>query len=203
MVHLTAEIADDAQVDAGTRVWDYARIREGAVIGRDCIIGRGAYIDAGVLIGDRVKIQNNALVYHGVTVATGVFIGPGVILTNDRYPRSTVEGRLAGTDDWTVSETQLREGCSIGAGAIVVAGNDIGRFATVGAGSVITRSGPDHGLVTGNPGRLMGWVCACGQRLVDEQGQPIDELHEGLARCPRDDHRFDVRRGVCHDVVAA
>ena len=120
------------------RYWDLVRIREEAVIGVDCILGRGVYINSGVTIGDRVKIQNNALVYHGTTVEAGVFIGPGAILTNDRFPRSvTVDGRLAKASDWTVSQIRLSEGCSIGAGAVIVAGCDVGRYATVGAGTVL------------------------------------------------------------------
>jgi tetrahydrodipicolinate N-succinyltransferase len=132
------------------------------------VIGRDAFVDEGVAVGDRVKIQNGALVYHGVTVEDGVFIGPGAILTNDRYPRAiTASGELARADDWTVSPIRLRAGCSIGAGAVVVAGITVGRFATVGAGAVVTRDVPDHALVAGNPARRLGWVCACGRRLVD------------------------------------
>ena len=127
------------------------------------MIGRDAFIDEGVTLGNRVKIQNLALVYHGVTVEDGVFIGPNAILTNDRYPRAiTAAGELARADDWTVSPITLRHGCSIGAGAVVVAGTDVGRFATVGAGSVVTRDVPDHALVVGSPARRIGWVCACG-----------------------------------------
>ena len=121
-----------------------------------------------MVIGDRVKIQNAALIYHGVTVDDGVFIGPNAILTNDRFPRSiTAGGDLARGDDWVVSPIRLRTGASIGAGAVVVAGLDVGRFATVGAGAVVTRDVPDHALVVGNPARRLGWVCACGQRLLD------------------------------------
>ena len=143
------------------------RCATGARIGAECVIGRDAFIDEGVEIGDRVKIQNAALVYHGVTVEDGVFIGPNAILTNDRFPRSiTATGELARADDWVVSPIRLRTGASIGAGAVVVAGRDVGRFATVGAGAVVTRSVPDHALVAGNPARRIGWVCACGRRLV-------------------------------------
>ena len=142
-------------------------MRTRARIGAECVIGRDAFIDEGVEIGDRVKIQNAALVYHGVTVEDGVFIGPNAILTNDRFPRSiTATGELARADDWVVSPIRLRTGASIGAGAVVVAGRDVGRFATVGAGAVVTRSVPDHALVAGNPARRIGWVCACGRRLV-------------------------------------
>ena len=125
--------------------------------------------------GDRTKIQNAALVYHGVTVEDGVFIGPNAILTNDRFPRAiTSTGDLAREGDWDVAAITLRHGCSIGAGAIVVAGVDVGRFATVGAGAVVTHSVADHALVAGNPARRLGWVCACGRRLTDSAtGQPV------------------------------
>ena len=132
------------------------------------MIGRDVFIDEGVSLGDRVKVQNGALVYHGVTVEDGVFIGPGAILTNDRYPRAiTATGSLARDADWTVSPIAIKHGASIGAGAVVVAGCDVGRFAMVGAGAVVTHEVPDHALVAGNPARRIGWVCACGQRLID------------------------------------
>jgi UDP-2-acetamido-3-amino-2,3-dideoxy-glucuronate N-acetyltransferase len=194
----SAEVAADARVGRRTKVWARAQIREGAVIGDDCIVGSDAYIDAGVRIGDRVKIQNAALVYRGVTVESGVFIGPGAILTNDRFPRSiNAEGELAGPDDWTIGEVELRYGCSIGAGAIVVAGCDVGRFATVAAGAVVTRSVPDHALVAGNPARSIGWVCACGRRLVDAGGRPFGGDGSGAAHCSRDGRRYRVEAGRC------
>jgi UDP-2-acetamido-3-amino-2,3-dideoxy-glucuronate N-acetyltransferase len=204
LIHPSADVSPDARIGDRTRVWDLVRIREGAVLGVDCIVGRGAYIDAGVQIGDRVKIQNNALVYHGVTVASGVFIGPAAVLTNDRFPRSiTLDGGLSSADDWTVSEIHLAEGCSIGANATVVAGCDVGRFATVGAGAVVTRSVPDHALVAGNPARLIGWVCGCGQRLVDASGGPAGAAAAGTVRCPRDGTTFAVRDGACRAAVLA
>ncbi len=117
------------------------------------MIGRDAFIDEGVLIGDRVKIQNAALVYHGVTVEDGVFIGPGAILTNDRYPRAiTSTGDLARADDWRSARSSLRYGSSIGAGAVVVAGVDVGRFAMVGAGAVVTRERPEPRARRRQPG---------------------------------------------------
>jgi acetyltransferase-like isoleucine patch superfamily enzyme len=198
MIHPTADVSPEARIGSRTLVWDQVRIREGVVVGDDCILGRGAYVDAGVSIGDRVKIQNDALIYHGVTVASGVFIGPAAILTNDRYPRAiTVDGELARAEDWTVTETRLEEGSSVGAGAIVVAGADVGPFATVGAGAVVTRPVPGHGLVLGNPARLVGWVCRCGRRLVDEQGRPAAGDHDGLARCAADERRYRIEGGAC------
>ena len=170
-VHASAELEAGVSVGARSSVWNRAVLRNGATLGAECIVGRDAFIDEGVRLGDRVKVQNGALVYHGVTVGNGVFIGPGAILTNDRYPRAvTATGELARNDDWTVSPIELQDGCSIGAGAIVVGGTKIGRFATVGAGAVVTRDVPDFALVAGNPARRLGWVCGCGNRLSDATG---------------------------------
>jgi UDP-2-acetamido-3-amino-2,3-dideoxy-glucuronate N-acetyltransferase len=171
-VHPTADLEADVSIGPRTSVWNRAVLRKGASLGAECIIGRDVFIDEGVHLGDRVKVQNGALVYHGVSVGNGVFIGPGAILTNDRFPRAiTASGGLARGDDWTLSPIDLREGCSIGAGAVVVAGTVVGRFATVGAGAVVTRDVPDYALVAGNPARRLGWVCACGTRLSDSSGR--------------------------------
>ncbi len=199
-VHASAELEADVSVGAKSSVWNRAVLRNGASLGAECIVGRDAFIDEGVRIGDRVKIQNGALVYHGVTVGDGVFIGPGAILTNDRFPRAiTPTGELARGDDWTVSPIELRDGCSIGAGAVVVAGTVVGRFATVGAGAVVTRNVPDFALVAGNPARRLGWVCACGARLQAPDGtvagpnpSPDDPL--ACPRCGRS-YRFNPAQG--------
>jgi acetyltransferase-like isoleucine patch superfamily enzyme len=170
-VHPSADLEADVVVGAGTSIWHRAQVRTGARLGTECVIGRDVFIDEGVAIGDRVKIQNGALVYHGVTVEDGVFIGPGAILTNDRYPRAiTSTGDLARAEDWTVSPITLRHGSSVGAGAVVVAGTEVGQFATVGAGAVVTRDVPSYALVVGSPARRIGWVCACGARLQDDDG---------------------------------
>jgi acetyltransferase-like isoleucine patch superfamily enzyme len=172
-VHPSAELEENVAVGAGSAIWQRAQIRAGARIGAECVVGRDVFIDTGVEIGDRTKIQNAALIYHGVTVADGVFIGPGAILTNDRYPRAiTADGELAGPDDWEISPIRLEHGCSIGAGAVVVAGSNVGRFATVGAGAVVTKSVPGYSLVAGSPAKRIGWVCACGGRLLDADGRP-------------------------------
>lgn len=173
-VHATADLEAGVSVGPRTSVWHRAQLRVGARVGADCIIGRDVFIDEGVTLGDRVKVANAALIYHGVTAENGAFIGPHAILTNDRYPRAvTSSGDLARADDWEVAPIHLREGCSIGAGAIVVAGTDVGRHAMVGAGAVVTRTVPDHALVAGNPAVRLGWVCSCARRLTDvATGQP-------------------------------
>jgi acetyltransferase-like isoleucine patch superfamily enzyme len=197
-IHPTADLEADVAVGPRSSIWHRAQVRIGATIGAECIIGRDVFIDAGVTIGDRVKVQNLALVYNGVTVEDGVFIGPNAILTNDRYPRAiTADGALARAADWVVSPITLRTGCSIGAGAVVVAGVDVGRFATVGAGSVVTRTVPDYALVAGSPARRIGWVCGCGQRLVDAAGAQVRGSFEGAAGCPRCLSRYAIAGDAC------
>src|SRR3954451_11307777 len=183
-IHPTADIEEGVSIGSGTAVWHRAQIRAGAVVGRDGVIGRDVFIDEGVTLGDRVKVQNGALIYHGVTIGDGVFIGPGAILTNDRRPRAlNADGDLARGDEWTVSPIRVASGASIGAGAIVVAGCDIGAWSLVGAGAVVTRDVPAHALVVGNPARAIGWVCICGANL--------GEAGEGSFRCPDCDRRFE------------
>ena len=203
MIHPSADVSDDARLGERTKVWNRAQIRERAIVGDDCVIGKDVYVDFDVRIGDKVKIQNGALVYHGVTVDSGVFIGPGAILTNDRAPRAiTPDGRLAGDDDWTVSEIHLGYGCSVGAGAVVVAGCDVGRFAMVGAGSVVTHSVPDHAVVAGNPARRLGWACACGSRLAGSDGAPLAGTAQGAASCPACSRRYLVTGDRCEPAAA-
>jgi len=192
-VHATADLEADVTVGAGTSIWHRAQVRVGARIGAECIIGRDAFIDEGVQLGDRVKVQNGALIYHGVTVEDGVFIGPGAILTNDRYPRAiTATGDLARGDDWLVSPILIRTGASIGAGAVVVAGVNVGAFALVGAGAVVTRSVIEYALVVGNPARRIGWVCACGARLNDASGNPApaSPAADEIEVCPSCDRQY-------------
>jgi UDP-2-acetamido-3-amino-2,3-dideoxy-glucuronate N-acetyltransferase len=168
-IHASADVAASARIGADTRVWQLAQIREDVSIGDECIVGKNVYVDFGVSIGSRVKIQNNASVYHGVTIEDGVFIGPHVCFCNDMHPRAiTPDGALKSADDWTVGPTLVSYGASIGAGSIILPNVTIGRFALIGAGSVVTRSVPDHGLVVGNPARLIGHVCYCGRRLESE-----------------------------------
>lgn len=160
-IHETAEVSEKASIGDGSRIWNLAQIREEARIGRDCNISKNVYIDAGVEIGDRVKIQNNVNVYHGVTVGNDVFLGPSMTFTNDLCPR-------AFNADWKVYETKVEDGASIGANATIVCGHTIGKYAMVGAGSVVTKDVPDYALVVGNPAKQIDWVCKCGMRLFDK-----------------------------------
>ena len=195
-IHATADLEADVSVGPGTFVWHRAQLRTGARIGRDGVIGRDVFIDEGVTLGDRVKVQNGALIYHGATVGDGVFIGPGAILTNDRRPRAlNATGELARAADWTVSPVNVAPGASIGAGAIIIAGCDVGSYAMVGAGAVVTHEVPGHAIVAGNPARRIGWVCVCGTRLVDSTGHPAPAERERYAMdkdlvCPACDRRF-------------
>lgn len=170
-IHPTADVSVDAEIGPRVQVWHEAQIREGATLGPDCILGKGVYIDFGVKIGGAVKIQNRASIYHGTTIESGAFIGPHVVFTNDMRPRAiTPDGALKTDDDWVPGETIVRYGASIGAGSVILPGISIGRFAMVGAGSVVTRPVPDHGIVVGNPARLAGYACACGEKLPDVDG---------------------------------
>jgi UDP-2-acetamido-3-amino-2,3-dideoxy-glucuronate N-acetyltransferase len=188
-IHPTAEVSPQAQIGAGTKIWHQAQVREGARIGQSCIIGKGVYIDFDVVIGDRVKIQNGASIYHGVTIEDGVFIGPHACLTNDKFPRAiTPEGQLKRDADWQVGKILIQYGASIGAGAIILPGVTVGRFAMVGAGAVVTKDVIAHGLVVGNPARLVGFVCQCGHRLVpvSDEEQPGEKKHFSCPACGRE-----------------
>jgi acetyltransferase-like isoleucine patch superfamily enzyme len=141
-------------------------VREGAVLGEECVIGRGACVGPGVRLGDRVKLQNYALVYEPAVLEDGVFIGPAAVLTNDAYPRSvTPEGKLNRGDDWTPVGVTVREGASVGARAVCVAPVTIGRWATVAAGAVVVKDVPDFALVAGVPARLLRWLGPAGVPL--------------------------------------
>jgi UDP-2-acetamido-3-amino-2,3-dideoxy-glucuronate N-acetyltransferase len=157
-IHPTAVVEEGAVIGEGTRIWHFAHIRKGAVIGKNCNIGKDVYIDVGVRIGNNVKIQNGVSVYKGVTVEDDAFLGPHMVFTNDLYPRSFNE-------NWKVIPTVVKKGASIGANATIVCGVTIGEYSMVGAGSVVTRDVPPHGLVYGNPARLRGFVCYCGRPL--------------------------------------
>lgn len=167
-IHPSADVADDAIIGENSKIWHFVQIRPHARLGQECVIGRGVYIDAHVVLGNRVKVQNYVSIYDGVTIDDGVFVGPHVVFTNDKLPRAVnPDGTLKAATDWTISLTHIREGAGLGANSTIVCGITIGRWALIGAGSVVTKDVPDFGLVVGNPARLIGYVCRCGRRLAD------------------------------------
>jgi acetyltransferase-like isoleucine patch superfamily enzyme len=165
-IHSTAEVALSAKIGHNTVVWHHCQIGENAHIGQNCILGKDVYVDRGVTIGNNVKIQNGCYIYHGSILEDGVFLGPGVILTNDKLPRAiNPDGSLKTAADWQAGKILIKRGASIGAGAIVLPDITVGIFSLIGAGTVVTKDVPDYGLMIGNPGQLVGFVCACGGRL--------------------------------------
>ena len=167
-IHPSADVDSSAVIGEDSKIWHLVQVRNGARLGRQCILGRGVYIDAHVVLGNCVKVQNYVSIFDGVTVEDGVFVGPHVVFTNDKQPRAvSPDGTLKGADDWTISYTRIREGASLGANSTVVCGITVGRWAMVGAGSVVTRDVPDFGLVVGNPARLIGYVCRRGKRIPE------------------------------------
>jgi acetyltransferase-like isoleucine patch superfamily enzyme len=167
-IHPTAEVSEKAEIGENTKIWHGAQIRENAKIGDNCIIGKDVYIDIGVIIGSNVKIQNGAYIYYETKIEDSVFIGPNVCFTNDKVPRAvTAFGSLKTDDDWVAGKILVREGASIGANSVILPDVTIGRFAMIGAGSVVTKDVPDYGLVYGNPAKLKGFVCKCGKTLEE------------------------------------
>lgn len=182
-IHPTAEVSDLAEIGPGTRIWNHCQIREGAWLGRNCILGKDVYVDSGVRIGDNCKIQNGISLYQGVTLEAGVFCGPHMVFTNDRSPRAVnPDGSLKGAADWALSRTLVCAGASLGAGAVIIGGVTIGAWAMVGAGSVVTRDVPAYGLVYGNPARLRAFVSPRGARMTLSTRQPDPQAV--LLACP-------------------
>ncbi|ATX80301.1 Hexapeptide repeat of succinyl-transferase [Mariprofundus aestuarium] len=166
-VHSQGLVDEGAQVGSGTRVWAFAHINSGAVVGEDCNICDHTFIETGVLMGNRVTVKCGVHLWSGVTVEDDVFIGPNATFTNDRVPRSKVYPSQ-------YANTVLRVGCSIGANATMLPGLEVGECALVGAGSVVTTNIPAHALVYGNPARIKGWVCACGEKLSMNENAVAD-----------------------------
>lgn len=191
-VHPTAEVSPEATIGDGTRVWHQAQVRQGSRIGQECIIGKGVYVDFDVVIGHRCKLQNGVYVYHGATLEDGVFLGPGTMVLNDKNPRAiNPDGALKSDADWQVSPTHIGHGAGIGGGAIILPGVTVGQWAIVGSGAVVTRNIPDYGLVYGNPARLAGFVCPCGQRLVSSlqsnlKAEPTEDVKLECSSCQRE-----------------
>ncbi len=175
LVHPTAVIDDGAVIGAGTRIWHFCHVMSGAVIGRDCVLGHNVFVGRGVRIGDGCKLENNVSLFEGVELDAGVFCGPSVVFTNVRTPRAHVDRH------GEFLPTLVGRGATLGANSTIVCGIRIGAFATVGAGSVVTKSVPDYALCYGNPAKQAGWMCECGERL---------DLTEDAMQCRRCGSRY-------------
>ncbi|GAB1449434.1 acyltransferase [Bacteroidota bacterium] len=164
-IHPSAIVDEPCEIGRGTRIWHFSHIMPNCKIGEDCNLGQNVVVSPGVILGRNVKVQNNVSIYSGVICEDDVFLGPSMVFTNVINPRSAVNRRAQFQSTW------VRKGASIGANATLVCGNEIGRYAMIGAGAVITKPVPDYALVVGNPARQIGWVSEFGHRLsFDETG---------------------------------
>lgn len=165
-VHESSYIDEPCEIGAGTKIWHFSHIMSYSKIGMNCNIGQNVVISPHVVIGNGVKIQNNVSVYTGVICEDDVFLGPSCVFTNVINPRSFIVRK----DEFKT--TLIKKGASIGANATIVCGNTIGKYALIGAGAVVTKDVPDYALLVGNPAKIIGYVCKCGQRLsFDKKGQ--------------------------------
>ncbi len=180
-VHESAIVEENCTIGKGSKVWHFSHILPGCTIGENCSIGQNCVIFPEVVLGNNVKIQNNVSVYTGVTCGDDVFLGPSCVFTNVTNPRSAVNRR------GQYSRTHVGKGASIGANATIVCGHDIGEYAFIGAGAVVTKNVPPYALVVGNPARQMGWMSEYGHRLqFNEQGEAV---------CPESNQRYKLESG--------
>ena len=174
-------IDDGCRIGAGTKIWHYSHIMSGCVLGERCNIGQNVVISPDVVLGNNVKVQNNVSVYTGVTCEDDVFLGPSCVFTNVTNPRSAVNRKSE------YAKTHVGKGATIGANATIVCGHDIGEYAFIGAGAVVTKTVPAYALLVGNPARQMGWMSEYGHRL------DFDE--DGVAVCPESKERYRLKEG--------
>jgi len=182
--HESCYIDEGCEIGEGTKIWHFTHVMSGARIGRGCNIGQNVVISPAVVIGNNVKIQNNVSVYTGVVLEDDVFCGPSMVFTNVINPRSHVSRR------GEYQRTLVKRGATLGANSTILCGHDIGRYALVGAGAVVTSDVPDYALVVGNPGRVAGWMCECGVKLADGSRAPED------ARCAACGVRYHSTAGM-------
>lgn len=177
--HPTATIDPGAEIGEGVRIWHYSHIMDGAVLGDRCNIGQNVVVSPGVTLGKNVKVQNNVSIYTGVDCDDDVFLGPSCVFTNVTNPRSAVNRHSQ------YARTHVGKGATIGANSTIVCGHDIGEYAFIGAGAVVTKTVPPYALMVGNPARQMGWMSEYGHRLE------FDEA--GIAECPESHQKYQLK----------
>jgi UDP-2-acetamido-3-amino-2,3-dideoxy-glucuronate N-acetyltransferase len=173
--HPSAIIDEGCEIGEGTKIWHFTHVMSNCKLGKNCNLGQNVVVSPDVVLGENVKVQNNVSIYSGVTCEDDVFLGPSMVFTNVTNPRSAVNRR------GQYAKTHVGKGASIGANATIVCGHDIGKFAFIGAGAVVTKTVPDYALVIGNPARQMGWMSEFGHRL---------EFIEGNATCPESNEKY-------------
>jgi len=178
--HETAIIDEGCQIGNGTKIWHFSHIMSNCIIGENCNIGQNVVVSPQVVLGKNVKVQNNVSIYTGVVCEDDVFLGPSMVFTNVTNPRSAINRKSE------YARTLVKHGASIGANATIVCGHDIGRFAFIGAGAVVTKTVPDYALVVGNPARQTGWMSEFGQRL---------HFVDGKAICPESGEKYVLEDG--------
>ena len=184
--HPSAVIDESCEIGEGTKIWHFSHIMSGCKIGKRCNIGQNVVVSPQVILGDNVKVQNNVSIYTGVICEDDVFLGPSMVFTNVINPRSAIMRK----DEYR--KTIVRRGASIGANATVVCGNEIGQFAMIGAGAVITKEVPAYALVYGNPARQNGWV--------SEYGHKLNFNNEGFAVCPESGEKYDLSNNAVQKI---
>lgn len=184
--HETAIIDEGCTIGEGTKIWHFSHIMPGCTLGRGCNIGQNVVVSPDVVLGNNVKVQNNVSIYTGVTCDDDVFLGPSCVFTNVTNPRSGVNRR------GQYSKTHVGKGASIGANATIVCGHDIGQYAFIGAGAVVTKTVPDYALLVGNPARQMGWMSEYGHRLQFDK--------DGRATCPESGQVYELKDGAVRRV---
>lgn len=179
--HPTAVIDEGCEIGAGTKIWHFSHIMSNCRIGVNCNLGQNVVVSPEVVLGNNVKVQNNVSIYTGVVCEDDVFLGPSMVFTNVINPRSAVNRR------GQYAKTVVKHGATIGANATIVCGHDIGRFAFIGAGAVVTKHVPDYALVVGNPAKQVGWM--------SEYGHKLDFNKNGMAICPESQERYRLENG--------
>jgi UDP-2-acetamido-3-amino-2,3-dideoxy-glucuronate N-acetyltransferase len=180
--HETAIIDEGSEIGEGTKIWHFSHVMTSCKIGKNCNLGQNVVISPQVVLGNNVKVQNNVSIYTGVTCEDDVFLGPSVVFTNVVNPRSAVNRR------GQYAKTSVKRGVSIGANATIVCGHDIGEYAFIGAGAVVTKNIPAYALVMGNPARQAGWMSEYGHKLTFNAS--------GLAVCPESQEKYQLKDGV-------